>query len=64
LFDTANKAAHIDGGPFDFMPLVDIPCAIGMIAMLVAFFCLIARDRSLVPKQDPRLGDALNHVVH
>lgn len=64
LFDTANRSAHVDGGPFAFHPLIDIPCAIGMISMLVAFFCLIARDRSLVPKQDPRLGDALNHVVH
>ena len=45
---------------FAFNPLVDIPCAIGMIGLYIAIFCLIARDRPLVPLQDPRLGEALN----
>lgn len=45
-------------------PLVDIPCVIGMIGLFVAMFCLIARDRPLVPLQDPRLGEALNFKNH
>lgn len=45
---------------FTFNPLIDIPCAIGMIGLFVAMFCLIARDRPLVALQDPRLGESLN----
>lgn len=63
LFETGHRTAHVEGGVFAFNPLIDITCAVGMIAVFVAFFCLIARDRSLVPQKDPRLGDALNHVV-
>ncbi len=48
------------GEPLTFSWLIDIPCAIGMIGLFVAIFCLIARDRPLVPLQDPRLGEALN----
>ena len=44
-----------------FKPLIDIPCAIGMAGVFVALFCLIARDRPLVPLKDPRLGEALAH---
>ena len=49
---------------FTFNPLVDLPCAVGMIGLLIALFCLIARDRPLVPLKDPRLGECLNHEVH
>jgi hypothetical protein len=63
LFDPNNRLAHVEGGPFAFNPLIDLTCAVGMIAVFIAFFCMIARDRSLVPMKDPRLGDALNHVV-
>ena len=44
--------------------LIDLACGIGMIGLFIAFFCLIARDRPLVPMQDPRLKEALNHTVH
>jgi hypothetical protein len=66
LFDAGNHASHIDGGKFSetFNALIDIPCAAGMVAIYIAFFCLIARDRPLVPTQDPRLGESLNHIVH
>lgn len=47
---------------FPFSPLIDLPCAIGMVGLYVALFALIAGDRPLVPKQDPRLGESLNHV--
>lgn len=47
------------GFPFSF--LIDVPCAIGMIGLFVALFAMIAGDRPLVPKQDPRLGESLNH---
>ena len=46
---------------FPFSVWIDIPCAIGMIGLYVSLFCLIAGDRPLVPKRDPRLGEALNH---
>ena len=44
--------------------LADIACGIGMIAVFIALFCLIARNRPLVALKDPRLGEALNHEVH
>jgi hypothetical protein len=50
----------ISGFPFSWM--IDFPCAIGMAGLYVALFALIAGDRPLVPKQDPRLGESLNHV--
>ncbi len=59
-----DHVGHAAGVPFPFEALVDIPCVIGMAAVLVAFFFLIARNRNLVPVKDPRLGEALNHVVH
>lgn len=49
-----------DHHAFVAIPLVQIPCAIGMIGLFVALFCFIARDKPLVPLQDPRLGEALN----
>jgi hypothetical protein len=47
-----------------FFFLGDVCCTVGMIAAFVAIFCLVARSRPLVPLQDPRLGEALNHEVH
>jgi Ni/Fe-hydrogenase subunit HybB-like protein len=44
--------------------LIDVACVFGMIAVYIALFCLIARNRPLVPLKDPRLGEALNHEVH
>lgn len=44
--------------------LIDVACSVGVIAIYVALFCLIARNRPLVPLKDPRLGEALNHEVH
>lgn len=44
--------------------LIDIACMVGMIAVYIALFCLVARNRPLVPLNDPRLGEALNHEVH
>ena len=52
------------GHVFTFNPLVDIPCAVGMIAIYIAIFCFVAKNRPLVPLKDPRLGEALNHAVH
>jgi hypothetical protein len=52
------------GHEFIFNPLVDLSCTIGMVAVFIAMFCLIARNHPLVPLQDPRLGEALNHEVH
>jgi hypothetical protein len=53
----------IDGaGGFPFSWAIDFPCAIGMVGLYVALFAWIAGDRPLVPKQDPRLGESLNHV--
>ncbi len=49
---------------FNFSPLIDIPCAIGMVGIYVALFALVAGDRPLIAKQDPRLGDALNYHNH
>jgi hypothetical protein len=49
---------------FIFNPLVDFPCTIGMVALFIAMFCLIARNHPLVVLKDPRLGEALNHKVH
>ena len=46
---------------FSFNPLADIGCAVGVIGLFVAIFCLIARDRPLVPLKDPRLREALNY---
>jgi len=42
----------------------DLACGVGMAALLIALFCLIARNRPLVALKDPRLGEALNHEVH
>ena len=44
--------------------LTGISCLVGMIAVYIALFCLVTRNRPLVPLQDPRLGEALNHEVH
>ena len=44
--------------------LIDLTCTFGVIALYIALFCLIARNRPLVPLKDPRLGEALNHEVH
>jgi hypothetical protein len=52
-----------DNSGFPFSVWIDVPCAIGMIGLYVSLFCLIAGDRPLVPKQDPRLGEALNHKI-
>ena len=49
-----------DDHSFAAIPLVQIPCAIGLIGLFVALFCFIARDKPLVPLKDPRLGEALN----
>ena len=57
------EGAPLAGKPgFAFSWLIDVPCAIGMIGLYVALFALIAGDRPLLPKQDPRLGESLNHV--
>lgn len=45
---------------FAMIPHVQIPIAIGLIGLYIALFCFIARDKSLVPIKDPRLGEALN----
>lgn len=55
---------RITGEGFTFNVLVDIPLTIGMIAIYIAIFCLITKNRPLVPLKDPRLGEALNHAVH
>ena len=34
--------------------------AIGMIGLFVAIFCLMTRDKPLIPLKDPRLGESLN----
>ncbi len=47
-----------------FYFLGDLSCTVGMVAAFIAIFCLVARNRPLVPLQDPRLGEALNHEVH
>ena len=44
--------------------LTGISCLVGMIAVYIALFCIVTRNRPLVPLQDPRLGEALNHEVH
>ena len=44
--------------------LAGISCLIGMIAVYIALFCIVTRNRPLVPLQDPRLGEALNLEVH
>ena len=49
-----------DDHSFAAIPLVQIPCAIGLIGLFIALFCFIARDKPLVPLKDPRLGEALN----
>lgn len=45
---------------FTFSWLIDVPFAIGMAGFLMAFFAMIAGNRSLVPLKDPRLGECLN----
>jgi hypothetical protein len=47
-----------------FSVIGDIACTVGMVGACIAIFCLVARSRPLVPLQDPRLGEALNHEVH
>ncbi|MDA7901803.1 quinol:cytochrome C oxidoreductase [Mariniblastus sp.] len=44
--------------------VIDLACMVGVIAVYIAMFCMIAGNRSLVPLKDPRLGEALNHEVH
>lgn len=44
--------------------IADISCTIAMVAVYIALFCLITRNRPLIPLKDPRLGEALNHEVH
>ena len=44
--------------------LIDALCTVGMISVYIALFCIVTRNRPLVPLQDPRLGEALNHEVH
>ncbi|MEL7498481.1 MAG: quinol:cytochrome C oxidoreductase [Planctomycetota bacterium] len=44
--------------------VIDIACALGVVSLFIAIFCGIVRNRPLVPLQDPRLGEALNHEVH
>ena len=44
--------------------LTGISCLVGMIAVYIALFCIVTRNRPLVPLQDPRLGEALIHEVH
>lgn len=44
--------------------VADLACLVGMIGVYIALFCLVTRDRALVPLKDPRLGEALNHEVH
>ena len=44
--------------------LIDFACMVGVIALFIGLFCLIARNRPLVPLKDPRLGEALNYEVH
>ncbi len=41
--------------------LVEILAFVGMAAIFVASFCLVAGNRSLVPLKDPRLHEALNY---
>ena len=43
--------------------LVDVLCTVGMLGLFVAIARLVTRDKPLVPLQDPRLGQALNHEV-
>lgn len=49
---------------FNFSFLIDVPLAIGMVGLYLTLFALIAGDRPLVARQDPRLGDALNYHNH
>ncbi len=44
--------------------VIDLACMVGVIAVYIAMFCMIAGNRPLVPLKDPRLGEALNHEVH
>ncbi len=44
-----------------FPPLPELLCLVGMGAIFLASFCLIAGKRSLVPINDPRLHEALNY---
>lgn len=57
----------VEGKTFTFSGLgilTDIACIVGMIGVYIALFCLVTRNRPLVPLKDPRLGEALNHEVH
>ncbi len=40
--------------------IAEVSCVIGLSGIFVAIFCLMTRDKPLVPLQDPRLGEALN----
>ena len=58
--EIGGKAFTLSGGGF----LAGFSCLVGMIAVYIALFCIVTRNRPLVPLQDPRLGEALNHEVH
>jgi hypothetical protein len=60
LMNPEGKTFTLGGGGL----LIDIACLIGMVGVYIALFCLVTRNRPLVPLQDPRLGEALNHEVH
>ncbi len=57
---------HVRGlATTSFLTMIgDVACTVAMVAAFIAIFCLVARTRPLVPLQDPRLGEALNHEVH
>ena len=57
---TANQGFTFSG----LGAIGDLACGLGMIAIFIALFCLVAGDRALVSLKDPRLGEALNHEVH
>ena len=59
-----SRTAH-QGFTFSGLGAIgDLACGLGMIAIFIALFCLVAGDRALVSLKDPRLGEALNHEVH
>jgi len=52
----------LDTGLMNVMPgLTEILLLVGMGAIFLASFCLVAGNRSLVPLKDPRLHEALNY---
>ena len=53
---------NIETTMMNVMPgVTELLLFIGMAAIFVASFCLIAGNRSLVPLKDPRLHEALNY---